>query len=216
MVRFKDRIDGGKKLAMLLTSYTNNPNAIVIGLARGGVVTAYQVACLLHLPLDLIVPRKISAPNNPELAVGALTQEGGVIWNNALLKQLGLTETDLAENIEKEKKESTRRLTLYRKNRSPLNVKDKIVILVDDGMATGATMQAAIASVRFAGAKKIVVALPVASEQALKKIKKEADEVVYVLMPEDFWGVGSFYDHFAQTTDEEVITLMQSIAKSNS
>lgn len=215
MIRFKDRIDGGKKLAMLLTSYKNNPDAIVIGLARGGVVTAYQVADLLHLPLDLIVPRKISAPNNPELAVGALTQEGGVIWNDALLKQLGLTATDLAENIEKEKKESARRLTLYRKNRSPLNVKNKMVILVDDGMATGATMQAAIASVRFAGAKKIIVALPVASSHALKKIKKEADEIVCVLVPENFWGVSSFYNHFVQTTDEEVITLMQNAANNS-
>ena len=209
ITRFKDRIDGGKKLAVLLASYKNNPNTIVIGLPRGGVVTAYQVAYALNLPLDLVVPRKISAPTSSELAVGALTQEGNIVWNEALLKQLGLTITDLADSVEKEKKESARRLSLYRGRRSLLNVKDKIVILVDDGIATGATMRAAIASVRAQGAKKIVVAIPVSSREALKKIKKEADEVVCVMVPEIFWGVGAFYDLFEQTKDEEVIELMK-------
>jgi len=209
MIRFKDRIDGGKKLAVLLASYKNDPNVIVIGLPRGGVVTAYQVAHALNLPLDLIVPRKISAPTRPELAVGALTQEGKVVWNHALLKQLGLTITDLAGSIEKEKKELARRLSLYRGTRLLLNVKDKIVILVDDGIATGATMRAAIASVRVQGAKKIVVAIPVSSRDALEKIEEEADEVVCVIVPEVFWGVGAFYDLFDQTEDKEVIELMK-------
>jgi len=209
MIRFKDRIDGGKKLAVLLASYENNPNAIVIGLPRGGIVTAYQVAHVLKLPLDLVVSRKICAPTSSELAVGALTQEGNVVWNDALLKQLGLTIPDLAESIEKEKKESARRLNLYRGTRPPLNVKDKIVILVDDGIATGATMQAAIVSVHAQGAKKIVVAIPVSSRDALKKIKKEADEVVCVTVPEIFWGVGAFYDLFNQTEDEEVVELLK-------
>ncbi len=209
MIRFKDRIDGGKKLAVLLASYKNNPNAIVIGLVRGGMITADQVAQALNLPLDLIVPRKISAPSSPELAVGALTQEGTIVWNNSLLKQLGLTIADLAENIEKEKKESVRRLHLYRDKRLPLNLKDKFVILVDDGIATGATMRAAIASARAQGAKKIIVAIPVSSRDALKKIEKEVDEVVCVTVPEVFWGVGGFYDIFDQTEDEEVIALMK-------
>ncbi len=209
MIRFKDRIDGGKKLAVLLASYKNNPNTIIIGLPRGGVVTAYQVAYELNLPLDLVVTRKIGAPTSSELAVGALTQEGNIVWNEALLKQLGLTVTDLADSIEKEKKESARRLSLYRGTRPSLNVKDKIVILVDDGIATGATMRAAIASVRAQGAKKIVVAIPVSSREALKKIKEEADEVVCVTVPEVFWGVGAFYDLFDQTEDEEVIELVK-------
>jgi len=209
MIRFKDRIEGGKKLAVLLASYKNNSNTIVIGLPRGGVVTAYQVACALNLPLDLVVPRKIGAPTNSELAVGALTQEGNIIWNDTLLEQLGLTVTDLVDNIKKEKKESTRRLSLYREGRLSLNVKDKIVILVDDGIATGVTMRAAIASVRAQGAKKIIVATPVSSREALKKMKKEADEVVCVTTPEAFWGVGAFYDLFDQTEDEEVIELMK-------
>jgi len=209
MIQFKDRVDGGKKLAVLLAFYENNPNAIVIGLPRGGIVTAYQVAHTLNLPLDLVVPRKIGAPTNSELAVGALTQEGNIVWNDVLLKQLGLTISDLADTIEKEKKESARRLSLYRGTRLLLNVKDKIVILVDDGIATGATMRAAIASVRAQEAKKIIVAIPVSSREALKKIKKEADEVVCVTVPEVFWGVGAFYDFFDQTEDEEVIALMK-------
>ncbi|MGB8366789.1 MAG: phosphoribosyltransferase [Candidatus Babeliales bacterium] len=209
MIRFKDRIDAGKKLAVLLAAYKDSPNAIVIGLVRGGMVTAYQVAKQLNLPLDLIVPRKISAPYSPELAVGALTQEGEIIWNNTLLKQLGLTKADLAENITKEKKEAARRLNLYRGNRAPLDIKNKIVILVDDGIATGATMQAAITSIRAQRAKKIIVATPVSSAEALQTIKKEEDEVVCISVPEIFWGVGAFYDNFAQTSDEEVIALMQ-------
>ncbi len=209
MIRFKDRVDGGNKLAVLLAFYKNNPNTIVIGLPRGGVVTAYQVAYALNLPLDLVVPRKISAPTSSELAVGALTQEGNIVWNEALLEQLGLTITDLADSIEKEKKESARRLSLYRGTRPSLNIKDKIVILVDDGIATGATMRAAIVSVRAQGAKKIVVAIPVSSREALKKIKEEADEVVCVTVPEVFWGVGAFYDLFDQTEDEEVIELVK-------
>jgi len=209
MVRFKDRIDGAKKLAVLLASYKDNPNTIVIGLPRGGIVTAYQVAYALNLPLDLVVPRKISAPTNSELAIGALTQEGNIVWNHALREQLGLTIADLLDSIEKEKKESARRLSLYRGTQLPLNLKDKIIILVDDGIATGATMRAAIASVRIQGAKEIIVATPVSSRDALKKIKKEADEVVCVSVPEIFWSVGAFYDLFDQTEDEEVIALMK-------
>jgi len=210
-MRFRDRSDGGKKLAVLLTMYKDHPDAIIIGLPRGGVVTAFEVAKVLNLPLDIIVPRKIGAPTNPELAVGALTQEGDIVWNETLFKSLGLTVDDLANTIEEEKAESARRLQVYRGNRLPLNLKNKIVILVDDGIATGATMRAAVASARVQGAKKIVVAVPVSPPEALKQIKKEVDEVVCLQTPEVFFGVGAFYEIFAQTEDQEVIDLLEKV-----
>ena len=173
-MRFKDRVDGGKQLAVLLTKYKNNTDAIIIGLPRGGVVIAFEVSKELNLPLDIIVPRKIGAPTNPELAVGALTQEGAIVWNEALRKSLGLSPDDLKDIIAAEKKEAARRLRVYRGNRQPLNLKNKIVILVDDGIATGATMRAAISSARIQGAKFIVVAVPVSPMQVLEKIKQQA------------------------------------------
>ncbi len=208
-MRFRDRVDSGKQLAQKLLAYQDHPDAIVLGLPRGGVITAYEVAQALHLPLDIVVPRKIGAPLNPELAVGAVTQEGDVMWNEQLMKSLHLSPDELTDIIAREKKESARRLTAYRGGRKPLDLKDKVVILVDDGIATGATMRASIASVRARGAQKIVVATPVAPVDALKKIEKEADEIVCVLMPKIFLGISAFYDEFAQTSDEEVVALMQ-------
>lgn len=208
MTRFQDRADGGKQLAKHLLHYKNCQNALVIGLPRGGVVTAYEVAHELGLPLDLIVPRKIGAPLNPELAVGALTQEGDIIWNNSLMKSLGLHVSDLSSIIAAEKEEARRRLSLYRGNRPPLNIKDKIAILIDDGIATGATMRAAISSARKQKVKKIVVAVPVCPPDTLNEIKKEVDEVICLFSPERFFGIGAFYINFAQTTDEQVIDLM--------
>ena len=211
-MRFKDRSDAGKQLAKQLMQYKNNPNAIIIGLPRGGVVTAFEVARALELPLDIVVPRKIGAPGDPELAVGALTEDGIAIFNEDLMKALGLTEDDVKHIIDAEKKEAIRRLTLYRGDRAPLNLEDKIVILIDDGIATGATMRAAIASAQKKGAQKIVVAVPVSPPQVIERIKKEVDEIICLQIPEFFWGVGAFYDVFAQTEDEEVIALMKKSA----
>ncbi len=208
MANFKDRQDGGKQLAARLLFYKNNPDVIVLGLPRGGVVTAAVVAQELNVPLDIVVPRKIGAPFNPELAVGALTSEGDIFWNNSLLKSVHLTPEDLAQTIEQEKKEAARRLRVYRGQQTPLDVRDRVVILVDDGIATGATMCASILSVKARGAAKIVAAAPVAPVDALKKIEQYADEFVYVLMPKIFMGISAFYESFEQTSDEEVIELM--------
>jgi len=209
MTRFIDRIDAGKQLAKKLMHYKNNPEAIVLGLPRGGVVTAYEVATALNLPLDIIVPRKIGAPSNPELAVGAVTQNGEIVWNDELMKTLHLTEEDLVDIIEKEKRESARRLRAYRGDRPKLQLKDKIAILVDDGIATGATMRAAIASARAHGAKRIVAATPLSTLEAMERIEREADECICVLLPKIFLGISAFYDEFAQTSDEEVIELLK-------
>jgi predicted phosphoribosyltransferase len=208
---FHDRIDAGKKLAKHLQQYAGQPDVVVIGLPRGGVVVAAEVARELQVSLDIIIPRKIGAPGQEELAVGALTEDGTVQLNEELMQILGLSSADLTQIIEREKQEAKRRLKLYRGNRPPRILKDKTVILVDDGIATGSTIQAAIASAYEEGAKKIIVAIPVGPAITIKELKKEVDEVVCLQMPESFLGVSQFYRNFAQTSDEKVIRLMHDI-----
>ena len=205
---FKNRKDAGRQLAQKLLVYKGQPNAIVIGLPRGGVVTAKEVANELHLPLDIMVPRKIGAPFNEELAVGAVTQDGHVVWNEYVLRAHKIAPEDVSDTIEKEKKESARRLKAYRGNKQPLNLKNNTVIIVDDGIATGATMRAAIASARAQGAGRIIVATPVATQDTLERMAPEVDEIVSVLVPQTFFGISAFYDFFPQTSDEEVISLL--------
>jgi len=210
---FKNRIDAGRLLAQRLIEYKDNPEVIVLGLPRGGVVTAYEVARVLNAPLDIVVPRKIGAPQNQELAVAAIAEDGSLIINDELMNYLGLQLDDLQSVIEKEKQESARRMKLYRTGRHPLELAGKTVILVDDGMATGATMRAALLSVRSRGAKSIIVAVPVAPAEVLDDIRTEVDILICLLTPEQFFGVGGFYEEFPQVQDQEVIGLMQKSLK---
>jgi len=209
-ITFVDRQDAGKQLADKLAAYRNHHNAIVIGLPRGGVIPAAEVAKELKLPLDIVVPRKIGAPFNSELAVGAVTQDGQVVWNEKLMKSFHLSPDalDLKETIKKERAESNRRLRLYRRGRPPLVLKDKTVIIVDDGIATGATMRAAIAYAKQQGAAKIIAATPVATVGTLELIAPEVDEIISVKLPKTFLGISAFYDTFGQTSDDEVIALL--------
>jgi len=211
MIRFKDRVQAGRMLAQKLEKYKDRQDVIVIGLPRGGVPTAFEVAIYLHAPLDVIVSRKIASPAQPEFALGALTQEGEPFFDERLLRMVGVSKEDLQMVVEAERKEAQRRLALYRGNRPPLDLTNKIAILVDDGIATGATMLATILFARASNAKKIVVAIPVSPPDSLEKIKKEADEVVCLDTPSVFWGVGGFYDSFFQTTDQEVIELINKV-----
>ncbi|TET35401.1 phosphoribosyltransferase [Candidatus Dependentiae bacterium] len=207
---FVDRQDAGKQLADKLAAYRNHHIAIVIGLPRGGVIPAAEIAKELKLPLDIVVPRKIGAPFNSELAVGAVTQDGQVVWNEKLMKSFHLSpdDLDLKETIKKERAESNRRLSLYRRGRPPLVLKDKTVIIVDDGIATGATMRAAIAYAKQQGAAKIIAATPVATVDTLELIAPEVDEIVSVKLPKTFLGISAFYDIFGQTSDDEVIEVL--------
>jgi len=209
-ITFVDRQDAGKQLADKLAAYRNHHNAIVIGLPRGGVIPAAEIAKELKLPLDIVVPRKIGAPFNSELAVGAVTQDGQVVWNEKLMKSFHLSpdDLDLKETIKKERAESNRRLSLYRRGRPPLVLKDKTVIIVDDGIATGATMRAAIAYAKQQGAAKIIAATPVATVDTLELIAPEVDEIVSVKLPKTFLGISAFYDIFGQTSDDEVIEVL--------
>lgn len=208
-MRFINRIDAGQKLAKKLTHFKGKQDILVLGLPRGGVVLSAEVSKFLQIPMDILVARKIGAPSNPELAIGALTEGGTVYLNESLLQKLGLTVHDLTDIIEAEKKEALRRVALYRGNRPVLELKDKTVIIVDDGIATGSTMLVAVQKARALGAKKIVVAVPVSAADSLKRIEKEVDEVVCLRAPEDFFGVAQFYESFPQVTDDEVVELMR-------
>jgi putative phosphoribosyl transferase len=205
---FKNRKDAGQKLANALLKLAKQKDAIVIGLPRGGVVTAYEVAKTLQLPLDIVCPRKVGAPFNHELALGAVTETGAGYFNKDLINQLDISHEYLEKEIEKEKKVSEIRGATYRKGKPPLNLKDKVVILVDDGLATGATMKAAIQLVKSLKAKKVIVAIPVSPIETLEEVKELADEVFCLTAPSHFQAVGQFYDDFSQTEDDEVIELL--------
>ncbi len=215
MEQFADRTEGAKALAKKLQSLKGQPDTIVLGLPRGGVVTAAVVAEELGLPLEIIVARKIGAPMSPELAVGALTADGAVHLNKPLMATLNVTEEDVAETIETEQAEAKRRETTYRGDRPPLDMKDKVVVLVDDGIATGATMKAAVVASKKGGAKKVIVAVPVLPAETVSDMAKAADSVVSVMAPDDFMAVGEFYREFAQVEDEEVVKLLSSTSRNN-
>ncbi len=206
---FKDRKDAGQKLLQKLKEYEHNKDVIVLGLPRGGVVVAFEIAKGLDAILDIIVTRKIGAPGRPELAIGAIDENGDGIFNDKLITMLNVSKSYIDEEIEKEKKEATRRTNLYRSNRKALDLKNKITILVDDGIATGATMKAAIKSVTKQGAKKVIVAVPTLPSEIVNIIAKMVNILVYLDAPTLFTAVGSFYEIFYQTTDKEVINLMQ-------
>lgn len=204
---FRDRREAGQKLAAALKKYKNRPETVILALPRGGVVCGAQAAAELHLPLDIVVPRKIGAPENPEYAVGALTETGEIIWNEEEIKSIA--PEALKETIALEKKEAARRLKIYRGGRAPLDLGGKTVILVDDGVATGLTMRAAISAVKQRKPLKIVVAVPVSAEDAAEKIKAEVDEFIALQTPAFFVAIGAFYETFNQTTDKEVVELLR-------
>lgn len=208
---FVDRQDAGKKLAVALEKYKNEKGVVVIALPRGGVIVASEIAKALRVPLDIIVPRKIGAPQNPELALGAITEDGQGVWNEELIKILGVTKDYLDETIKKEQKEARRRLQVYRGNKPALNLKNKTVIVVDDGIATGATMHAALNYVRKKNPKKNILAAPVTAPDTVRGLQKNVEEMVILDTPEFFSAVGQFYQNFPQNTDEEVIKILRDV-----
>lgn len=208
-LRFVDRNDAGTQLSKQLIQYADQSSTIVIGLPRGGVVVAHPVAQALHLPLDMIVTRKIGAPGNPEFAIGAITPDGEGMFNQEVIDLYSISKEHIAAEVGKEQKEAQRRLQLYRAGRSPLSLKEKTVILIDDGIATGYTMLASIAYARSLGAKRVVVAVPVASQDTVRMMRRFTDELIVLYSPQIFSAVGEFYQSFEQTTDQEVISIMQ-------
>lgn len=206
---FYDRQDAGQKLAEKLVKYKNLDRVVVLGLPRGGVIVAAAVAQHLNVPLDIMVARKISAPRNPEFAIGAITVDGAGVFDDRLIASLGIPPTYINKTILQEQREAHRRLQVYRGDRPALDLQQKIVVLVDDGIATGATMQAAINFVKKQQPQKIIVAVPVAAPDTCAKLKKNIDELITLATPRAFAAVGQFYKKFDQTTDDEVVKIMQ-------
>jgi predicted phosphoribosyltransferase len=206
---FSDRHDAGRRLAGQLGRFVDRSDAIVLSLPRGGVPVGYEVAKAIHAPLDVFLVRKLGTPGHEELAMGALASGGLRVMNRRVVEGLGISDAVIAAVVEREKRELARRETAYRRGRPPLEMSGRIVILVDDGLATGATMMAAADAVRQRGPEEVVVAVPVASQEAAAGLIGHADEVICLWTPHLFEAVGQFYLDFAQTTDEEVRELLE-------
>jgi len=206
---FKNRLEAGQKLAEKLIKYKDQKNILVIGLPRGGLILAQEIAKKINSSLDIVVPRKIGAPNNPEFAIGAITEEGESFLNEDIIDYYKISKEYIAQEIAQEKKEAQRRLKVYRGEKEATSYKDKIIILVDDGIATGSTMLAALAFLKKKKVKKIIVAVPVLARDTIKIIEKEVEELIYLEAPLFFGAIGAFYKEFDQTTDQEVIAIMK-------
>jgi putative phosphoribosyl transferase len=211
---FRDRLEAGKALAERLNSYARRPDVIVLGLPRGGVPVALEVARRLGAKLDVLVVRKLGAPGHSELAIGAIASGGSRVFNSELIASLGISQADVLHIEAHECAELERRLTAYRGDRLFPDLTDQVVILVDDGLATGATMRAAIATVKTQRPKKLIVAVPVAPEDTKQALMLEVDEVVCLESPKHFYAVAMAYEHFDQVSDDQVHSaLMQARAQ---
>jgi predicted phosphoribosyltransferase len=205
----QDRAAAGRRLIEPLRSYANRPNVIVLALPRGGVPVAYEVATALKVRLDLMLVRKLGVPSRPEYAMGAIASGGIQIRNEEALRAHPIDRVAFDAVVERETRELLRRERVYRGTRAPEQLKDQVVILIDDGLATGASMMAAIQALRVQAPSRIVVAVPVAPVETAQALRSEVDELVCLLMPQWFTSIGHWYMDFSQTPDTEVIELLQ-------
>ncbi|WGM90555.1 MAG: phosphoribosyltransferase [Candidatus Bathyarchaeum tardum] len=205
---FENRNEAGKKLALKLEKFKNK-QIIVLGIPRGGVVIGYEIAKSLHAALDIVVPRKLRAPSRPELAIGAITEDGTVILNQQLVNSLKVSNAYIEKESDQQKLEIERRLHAYKGKQEIVDLTGLTVIVVDDGIATGSTMKAALVSVRKRGAEYVVLAVPVASLSSIKMLENDADEIFYLDAPQIFYAIGQFYRNFEQVNDHEVKRLLE-------
>ena len=206
--RFRNRTDAGRQLAEKLAAYANRPGVLVLALPRGGVPVGFEVAQELGAPLDVFLVRKLGVPGYEELAMGAVATGGVRVLNDEIVRGLGISEHEIDAAAARELQELARRQRLYRGDRPPPDIAGRTVIVVDDGLATGATMRAAIQALRQQQPARIVVAVPTASPDTCEALKAEADDVVCAMTPEPFLAVGHWYEDFTQTTDDEVRELL--------
>jgi putative phosphoribosyl transferase len=210
--RFRDRTEAGRVLAAALAPYAGRPNLLVLALPRGGVPVGFEVAIALHAPLDVMLVRKLGVPGHEELAMGAIASGGIRVVSEEVVQALGIPDRVIATVAAAEEEELERRERLYREGRPLTDVRGRTVILVDDGLATGATMRAAAAALKAQHPERLVVAVPVAAPETCDMLRHEVDDVVCAQTPEPFYAVGAWYQDFSQTTDEEVRDLLRRAA----
>ncbi len=206
--RFRDRVDAGRVLSRSLAAYAGRPDVLVLALPRGGVPVAFEVAQALGVPLDVFVVRKLGMPGHEEYAIGAIASGGVRIVNEDAIRTFGITDAEIDAVAAEEGVELERRERRYRGGRPPPDVAGRTVILVDDGLATGSTMRAAVEALREEGTARLVVAVPTAAPETCDEIGALVDEMVCAITPEPFYAVGLWYEDFGQTTDEEVHDLL--------
>ncbi|HOG45917.1 MAG TPA: phosphoribosyltransferase family protein [Anaerolineae bacterium] len=211
-MQFVDRRDAGRRLAEALGAMQDRPGLLILAVPRGGVVVGVEVARALKAPLDIVIARKIGAPDNPELAIGAVAPDGTAALDEDLVARLGVSDRYIQVATEQARQEIDRRLQVYRNGRPPLQVRGKNIVLVDDGVATGATTLAAIRYLRKQEPAELTLAVPVGPPDTMAMLSHEVDRAVVLYSPELFWAVGAFYQHFEQTSDEEVVELLREMA----
>jgi predicted phosphoribosyltransferase len=205
---FADRVDAGRKLALALEG-RGLEHALVLGIPRGGVIVALEVATLLGAPLDVVIPHKLGAPSNAELGVGAVAADGTRVLDERLVRALRVEPEYIEAETIRQRAEIERRLRTYRASASEPDVAGRTCVLVDDGMATGATAEVAAVSLRRRGARRVVLAVPVGPDEAVRRLRGAADDVVSLQTPEPFYAVGQWYERFEQVTDEEVLDALR-------
>lgn len=209
MEKYLDRHEAGRILADQLQEYANHKNVIVLALPRGGVPVAYEIAQKLTVPLDVFIVRKLGVPGHEELAMGAIATGSTTVFNDEIITQLHISKSQIARIIQLEEEELKRRNTNYRDDKPFPAIENQTVILVDDGIATGATMRAAIKALHQLKPAKIIMAVPVAAFSTCAELTGLVDQIICPLKPHDLYAVGAWYEHFSQTSDEEVITLLK-------